>query len=105
MIPERAMLSFYHCTELDRDQFPVRGAPLTCKFLHHHFNIIVGTIEEFLHERFARMRERPMADIMEKCRGDYQGMLISVSPNLREATSARNMVPSECSNRVWLAPG
>jgi hypothetical protein len=71
----KRMLSLYYCAEFIRVNPPFKKHPI-CQILHHHMNIIVGTTQEFLHEWFACMRKWPVPDVMEKCRGDYQRMLI-----------------------------
>jgi hypothetical protein len=70
----KRMLPFYHCAKFIRVNPPFKEHSV-CQILYHHFNIIVGTTQEFLHEWFACVRKRAVPYIMEKCRGDYQCVL------------------------------
>jgi hypothetical protein len=49
-------------------------------FLYNQIDIIMSSVQEFLHEGFARMGEWPMADIMEEGSRDYQNAFIICKP-------------------------
>jgi hypothetical protein len=53
---------------------------IACLFLYNLIDLIMGTLQEFLHERFTRVGEWSVPDIMEEGCGNYQRALIIRKP-------------------------